>query len=132
MKEKTVNCNNKMFDAFKVLRTNEEEVLRRLIDGDGINEQVVTSKDCDESVLRYLQKMDYLEICRVNRPLGKSTEFYVMLTENGKQYFRDKEIFADESNKIKRHNIIKIIAYSLAYLITTSIAVAALIVSIIK
>ena len=57
MKEKTVNCNNKMFDAFKVLRTNEEEVLRRLIDGDGINEQVVTSKDCDESVLRYGQQL---------------------------------------------------------------------------
>ena len=57
-----MNGDKKTLDTFKQLRENEEETLRYLIDTeDGINEQVLTTNDYDESVILYLEKMDFIE-----------------------------------------------------------------------
>lgn len=128
-----MNGDKKTLDTFKQLRENEEETLHYLIDtDDGINEQVLTTNGYDESVILYLEKMDFIEIRYTNKPLGKGHEYYVKLTENGKHYFQDK---ADKEKRDKREqrNIrINKFFSIVAYLITTGIAVAALVVSIIK
>ena len=116
----------------KLLRENEEKVLDYLKNQDSRNEQLLTDDICDESVVIHLEQLGYIEICHEYHFLTSGNSYDVKLTEQGKHYFEDKKAWEKEIKKSKRIKIFKVLAYVGAYFITTGIAVAALVVSILK
>ena len=127
----TMETNAKTNDNVS-LRPQEEQILRKLIDGDGLNDQCLTNADCDEKVILHLEAMGYIVVDFKSRTMQNKYTYFVKLTENGKYYFQDK---ADNDKRIKSEQLntrVNKFFSIVAYLITTGIAIAALVVSIIK
>ena len=116
----------------ELLRENEEKVIKYLIDESHKNTSLLTKNICEESVIIHLNKLGYIEICDKFHTMSNGNIYDVKLTEQGKHYFEDKKAWEKEIKKSKHIKIFKVIAYVGAYFITTGIAVAALVVSILK
>ena len=113
----------------KLLRENEENILSQLLNENEESIQL-SGNDYKLSELENLEKLGYL-VFRHKELLRTNFFANVSITESGKQYFEDKEKYLqakqEEEKKYKKAERIA----NIKYIITTSIAVIALVISIV-
>lgn len=115
-----------------ILRKKEEQLLALILERNPNSSQPISSNDCEESTLIQLEKKGYIFIHDKSVVYGGDFLAIIQATEDGKNYFSDKEKVFKLEKKEERNGKIHKVASVIAYLITTGIAVAALVVSIIK
>lgn len=112
----------------KLLRENEEKLLEKLIaeEADKIS---LNGQYCKLTELEHLEKMGYV---RFNYKNELRTNFLasVTITENGKSYFNDKNKYLQTKHEEDKRNKRAERKADIKYIITTLIAVVALVVSI--
>lgn len=113
------------------LRENEEKLLaqiQKISSENSVKDFIIVTNDiCNESEI---QQLIDLKLMILIGEMDLGSKWLVKLTEDGKQYFKDKEIIEKKTKKLNLKNRIVLAAKIIAYLITTVIAVAALIVAI--
>lgn len=116
----------------EILREKEERLLAMILEREPNSSQQISSKDCEESTLVQLEKSGYITIHDKSVVYGGAFIAIIQATEDGKNYFSDKKEMLEFDKREKQTNKINKAASVVAYLITTGIAIAALVVSIMK
>lgn len=114
----------------QILRENEEKLLEKLLEEEADNISL-NGQYCKLSELEHLEKLGYIRFIYKNQ-LRTNFLASVSITVNGKCYFDDKNKYLQEqqveTNKVKKAER----KADIKFIISTSIAVIALVVSILS